>query len=66
MKSIYTLTAVAVALALAGCAKQKKTEEVAECVFPQTTNKAPMWVCSQGTVDSAFIARPWLHGTTNV
>jgi hypothetical protein len=60
MKTIHTLTIVAVALALAGCAKQKKAEEVAECVFPQTTAKAPAWVCSQGSVEGVTL---WATGS---
>jgi hypothetical protein len=45
MKNLTPLLAVFTALALVGCAKPKKTEEVAECVFPQTKERAPMWVC---------------------
>jgi NO-binding membrane sensor protein with MHYT domain len=60
MKTIYTLTAVAVALALAGCAKQKKTEEVADCTFPQSQQKAPVWVCNMGVVEGVAV---WATGS---
>jgi|JI8StandDraft_2_1071088.scaffolds.fasta_scaffold21279_3 hypothetical protein len=60
MNKFQTLTLVAVAVALAGCAKPKKAEEVAECVFPQTTAKAPMWVCSQGAVEGVAV---WATGS---
>jgi LPP20 lipoprotein len=61
MKKIYTLTAVAVALALAGCAKQKKTEEVAACTFPGSSQKAPSWVCGiGGAVEGAAV---WAAGS---
>lgn len=37
-----------VAAALAACGTKPQKEAEAECVFPQSTQKAPSWVCSQG------------------
>jgi hypothetical protein len=50
MKFSSPLIAVAVALALAGCANKPKKEEIPDCVFPQTKERAPQWVCQQGPV----------------
>lgn len=45
MKLIPALTIVATVVALIGCGSKPRKEEVAECTFPQTSDKAPQWVC---------------------
>lgn len=61
------LMAAAVALALVGCAskpKPQKIEEQAECVFPQSSAKAPTWVCGQGTLDGVAVWAPGSYQKT--
>ncbi len=65
MRTVHIVTAIAAAAVLAGCAKPKKAaEEVADCVFPQTSAKAPMWVCSQGSVEGVAIWAPGSYQKT--
>ncbi len=46
MKLVTTLVTVAVAATFAGCSSNKpRKEDVAECTFPLTQQKAPSWVC---------------------
>lgn len=62
------LVAAAVVLALAGCASKKdrgqKIEEQAECVFPQSSAKAPIWVCGQGALEGVAIWAPGSYQKT--
>lgn len=52
------ILAVGVALALLGCAKPQKLAEQAECVFPQSSAKAPIWVCGQGVLEGVAVWAP--------
>ncbi len=46
MKLVITLVTAAAVLAMAGCGSNKpRPEDVAECTFPLTKEKAPSWVC---------------------
>lgn len=47
-KFIYVLLSSAFAIGIAGCSSAPaKVEKVAECVFPNTREAAPGWVCDQ-------------------
>lgn len=62
-----TLMAAAVAIALVGCAskqKPQKIEEQADCVFPQTSAKAPIWVCGQGVLEGVAVWAPGSYQKT--
>jgi len=58
MKRKELVIMLVAAAALAACGTKSKKEEVAECVFPQTTAKAPQWVCSQGAVEGVAVWAP--------
>lgn len=60
------MLAAAVALALVGCASKKpqKIEEQAECVFPQSNAKAPIWVCGQGVLEGVAVWAPGSYQKT--
>jgi hypothetical protein len=45
-KFIYVLLSTAFAIGIAGCSSSPaKLEKLAECVFPNTKEAAPLWVC---------------------
>jgi hypothetical protein len=45
MKLIPAVIAAAAVIALVGCGNKPRKEEVAECTFPLTKEKAAQWVC---------------------
>ncbi len=55
MKFITPVLAIVVAFGLVGCGSKSKKAEEPDCVFPMTKEKAPMWVCGQGTVEGVAI-----------
>jgi hypothetical protein len=56
MRRVMLVVGSAVALTLVGCGGKPKKEEVAECVFPQTTQRAPGWVCNQSGIEGVAVS----------
>jgi len=55
VRTPFALTLAAAALLAAGCASKAPKMAEADCVFPQTKEKAPPWVCRQGNVEGVAV-----------